>query len=256
AMLQIVDQSLFRMRSSVHAAVVAEMAIVRLAALDDLQSLADAIERVTAVPQGAASPSPTVRPSASRTASSPPSSPPPGAAGGRQGGSAVGQAMEPPQKKNGLTAAAGDSPTVEPLSIAEPRDLWLHAAQVVGGLTSDFAAIAERVSWDEDVLVVEMPSSGTAATSFLERPEIAAKLRETLSSLAGRGVRQRLDRSAAAIDPPVAREQPRVIGSQATLLRDAHEHPLVAHARKVFDATVRKVEVIPVAGSQESSDPE
>ena len=56
AMLQIVDHALGRMRSSGHAAVLAEMAIVRLASLEDLDSLADAVERVGSEPVGMVAP--------------------------------------------------------------------------------------------------------------------------------------------------------------------------------------------------------
>ncbi|MBM4023396.1 MAG: DNA polymerase III subunit gamma/tau, partial [Planctomycetes bacterium] len=55
AMLQIVDQSLTRMRTSGHASVLAEMAVVRLATLEDLESLAAAVDRVVAA-GGEASP--------------------------------------------------------------------------------------------------------------------------------------------------------------------------------------------------------
>ena len=68
AMLQIVDHALGRMRSSGHAAVLAEMAIVRLASLEDLDSLADAVERVGMEPAvttaPANRPAPAARPSA------------------------------------------------------------------------------------------------------------------------------------------------------------------------------------------------
>ncbi|NBP81988.1 hypothetical protein EBU58_15020 [bacterium] len=48
AMLQIVDQSLARMRQSTHATVLAEMAVVRLTSLEDLDSLVEVIDRVAA----------------------------------------------------------------------------------------------------------------------------------------------------------------------------------------------------------------
>jgi len=47
AMLQVLDQSLARMNVSSHAGVLAEMAIVRLATLEDLDSLAASVERIT-----------------------------------------------------------------------------------------------------------------------------------------------------------------------------------------------------------------
>ena len=48
AMLQIIDHTLARMRSSGHATVLAEMAVVRMARLEDLDTLAAAVERVAA----------------------------------------------------------------------------------------------------------------------------------------------------------------------------------------------------------------
>jgi len=66
AMLQILDQALARMRTSGHAALLAEMAVIRLATLEDLESLAAAIDRVAsaAPPAAAGGPSgqPAVRP--------------------------------------------------------------------------------------------------------------------------------------------------------------------------------------------------
>jgi DNA polymerase-3 subunit gamma/tau len=68
AMLQIIDHALGRMRSSGHAAVLAEMAIVRLASLEDLDSLAEAVEKVGVAGAGA--------PPAPRVAAAPLAEPP------------------------------------------------------------------------------------------------------------------------------------------------------------------------------------
>jgi hypothetical protein len=56
---------------------------------------------------------------------------------------------------------------------------------------------------------------------------------------------------------PVTAERGRPAASQAALLREAAEHPLVLHVRSVFDAAVRKVEPPrprPVAGPVEAAD--
>lgn len=70
AMLQIIDQAIARMRLSGHAAVLAEMAIVRLATLENLESLAHAVERVAAAPT--ASREPTGNAGSVRSAANPP----------------------------------------------------------------------------------------------------------------------------------------------------------------------------------------
>lgn len=55
AMLQILDQSLSRMRTSGHASLLAEMGVIRLATLEDLEALATAVDRL-AVAAGPAQP--------------------------------------------------------------------------------------------------------------------------------------------------------------------------------------------------------
>ncbi len=75
AMLQIVDHALARMRLSGHAAVLAEMAIVRLASLEDLDALAEAVERLGAAGPTAAGVQAAPR-IAARTAAATPSAAP------------------------------------------------------------------------------------------------------------------------------------------------------------------------------------
>jgi hypothetical protein len=71
----------------------------------------------------------------------------------------------------------------------------------------------------------------------------------SLEACAGRAVRHGIVvEPAASADPTqpdgaaAAVERGRPAASQATLVREAVEHPLVSHARAVFDAAVRKVE--------------
>ena len=102
------------------------------------------------------------------------------------------------------------------------------------------------------MLEVVLPASAGNAASFLRRPEIAAGLTRALTELVGRSVRHTLviDSSpepvAAAADSEgrasSAAERGRPAMSHAAMLRDAAEHPLVAHVRTLFDAAVRKVE--------------
>ena len=97
-----------------------------------------------------------------------------------------------------------------------------------------------------------MPASAGNAASFLRRPEIAAGLTRALTELVGRPVRHSVvidsspEPAAAAADSEgrasSAAERGRPAMSHAAMLRDAAEHPLVAHVRTLFDAAVRKVE--------------
>ena len=147
AMLQILDQSLGRMRTSGHAAVIAEMAVVRLASIEDFESLAAAIDRVAAAPARSV--------------------------------------PEPREKKTtDLTAAKAARPANGPVS-------------------PPVAAVAASVA------------------------PVAASVAPVAASV------------APVATPPASPPRAR---SQVALIRAATDHPLVTHARTLFDAVVRKVE--------------
>jgi len=240
AMLQIVDQALARMRTSGHAAVLAEMAIVRLAKLDDLDDLADVARRIATDPgtPGTAGPAAAARPQPAQRV----------------------ERVEREKKTTDLTpaaapvadavppgpAAAPPAETAEPPPLpADAHAAWLDACEKVGGLAADFAATATSARWRDGLLEVALPADATTAVAFLRRPEVAAAIMAKLRDALGRDVRHAL---AVEASPPAsageatAVERPRPVASQAALLRDVMDHPLVTHARTLFDAAVRKVE--------------
>jgi DNA polymerase-3 subunit gamma/tau len=281
AMLQIVDHALGRMRSSGHAAVLAEMAIVRLASLEDLDSLADAVERAgsesvgtvapMARPTPPAQPSPTARPVEPVREKKTADLTQPVPIGGRPQPVAIERHVEPVAGEAAVAASAETAraessvpeqvppatvpaaPAATPASLpTDPLDAWRRGAETVGGLAVDFAELASRAAWRDDVLEVVLPASAGNAAAFLRRPEIAAGLTRALTELCGRPVRHTLVIDSAP--EPVAAaagsegrassaaERGRPAMSHAAMLRDAAEHPLVAHVRTLFDAAVRKVE--------------
>jgi len=277
AMLQIIDHSLARMRLSGHAAVLAEIAIVRLATLENLESLASAVERVTAA-DSASPPAPRekkmrVQPIATAPQSVTESSLAPS--------STVVRAVAAMQTK-GLCGAESLAAQAA-LSVAAPTalsasilasDAWHRSSESMGGMTADFAATASRISWQDSILEVVLPAEATTAISFLKRPEIAAGLTKALCDMMGREVRHSIlvDAPVPLAVPAAAGQKDRVFApreatlevlgnsssgsteavaaiepvaiavSQKVLLREALEHPLVIHVQKVFDAAVRKVE--------------
>ncbi|MEX0687602.1 MAG: DNA polymerase III subunit gamma/tau [Pirellulales bacterium] len=164
AMLQILDQALGRMRTSGHAAVIAEMAVVRLASIEDFESLAAAIDRVAAAaPAGGGGP--VVPRPAPRAAAAP-----------------VRIVPEPREKK---------TTDLTPAKAAQPAN---------GQLSPPAAASVAPVA-------------------------AVAKVAASVAPVA----------TPPASPPPRAR-------SQVALIRAATDHPLVTHARTLFDAVVRKVE--------------
>ena len=273
AMLQILDQSLSRMRTSGHAGVLAEMAVVRLARLDDLDQLASAVERI-AQQAAAAPPPPRVAPSAlpRPTVANPSAAPDTREkkttelTGGSDAPAVVVEPVAPPQPRQALpTAARERAPTqtaaapAPPALPSDPLAAWEACGEAVGGLAADFVAMAGRVAWVDDVLDVSFPAEATTAVAFLSRPEMVAALNRALSEGAGRPLRHRIRQEPKVAGKPLAGGSSgaggaeRVAGepaapppapgrSQAALLRETLDHPLVIQARSLFDAAIRKVE--------------
>ncbi|MFO0190996.1 MAG: DNA polymerase III subunit gamma/tau [Planctomycetia bacterium] len=272
AMLQIIDHALARMRTSGHAAVLAEMAVVRLAKLEDLDNL---VALVHAAP--ADKPTPARQLPAAVAVPAAPSAP--AAAGEREkkttdltpvAVAAAPLADEAPVEApvaaviEAISEATRESlaeADAEPVVTAAPPTLpadahaaWLQAGEAVGGLVADFAAMASRASWRDELLEVALPGDATTAVSFLRRPEVAASLARVLGEIAGRPLKHTIVVESVAAAPasavransaaaePAAAERPRAVHSQAALLREVMDHPLVTHARTLFDAAVRKVE--------------
>ncbi len=255
AMLQILDQALARMRTSGHAAVLAEMALIRLCTLEDLEGLAEAVDRL-------ATAGPTAAPAASVPRQA---APRPGPAAAPQKKTAdLTPAAEPLSRRDGpeVTPAAESSrplderPPTESSLAAEPPEpsnlpqqpfeAWRAAVAPLEGLAADFAAEAVGAAWRDDVLEVSLPSHATTAAAFLRRPEVAASITRSFEALAGRRVRHAIVMVEVAAAEPVTPEatsrRPAGTVSQAALVREATEHPLVAHACAVFDAAIRKVD--------------
>ena len=245
AMLQILDQSLSRMRTSGHAAILAEMAVIRLSTLEDLESVATAIDRLASPAAAAAAPAPTPQKKTAdliAESAEPAVSPPAGSPS-----AAATPGVTSPAAQRSITKVS--SPEAAPPGLPEDAsEAWQAAAGVLEGLASDFAAEVTAAVWRDDVLEVSLPAHAATAAAFLRRPEMAASVARAIESLAGRRVRHAVVLAAPVTTVAAAavgtepQSRPAPAQSQAALLREAGEHPLVAHARTVFDAAIRKVE--------------
>jgi len=147
--------------------------------------------------------------------------------------------LPPPDEAGGSTA--GNSQT---LRLSDPLAAWRDVAAGLEGLAADFAATATAARWRDDLLEVTLPAEAAAAAGILRRPDAAAAIAAGLERLAGRPIRHAVVLAAAdavALAPaPAARKPP--AASQSALVKAATAHPLVAHARTLFDAAIRKVE--------------
>ena len=242
AMLQIIDHSLARMRLSTHTTVLAEMAIVRLAALEDLDNLSEIIsgiqpteEKKQPLRHEKKKLTPTTNQKADKADQTAPAT-----------FSSV-KAKTP----NSWTPDKTTSPSVG----AEPLVIWKNAGELVGGLASDFAAMAASVSQEASHFKIEFPASAGSATAFLSRNEITKQFQSALETLTGQSCRYSVvlqekgtTNSSGSIpaqngssSTPSTPSKKTVISS-AGLLKETVQNPLVSHALTTFDAAIRKVD--------------
>jgi hypothetical protein len=83
-------------------------------------------------------------------------------------------AMSPAQPEAAPAAVVSAAAAPAVVLPADPLAAWQQAGEAVGGIAADFAAMATRAVWREDLLEVGLPADATTAASFLRRPEVAA----------------------------------------------------------------------------------
>lgn len=242
AMLQIIDHSLARMRLSTHTTVLAEMAIVRLAALEDLDNLSEIIsgiqpteEKKQPLRHEKKKLTPTTNQKADKADQTAPAT------------SSSVKAKTP----NSWTPDKTTSPSVG----AEPLVIWKNAGELVGGLASDFAAMAASVSQEASHFKIEFPASAGSATAFLSRNEITKQFQSALETLTGQSCRYSVvlqekgtTNSSGSIpaqngsSSKQSTPSKKTVISSAGLLKETVQNPLVSHALTTFDAAIRKVD--------------
>ena len=242
AMLQIIDHSLARMRLSTHTTVLAEMAIVRLAALEDLDNLSEIIsgiqpteEKKQPLRHEKKKLTPTTNQKADKADQTAPAT------------SSSVKAKTP----NSWTPDKTTSPSVG----AEPLVIWKNAGELVGGLASDFAAMAASVSQEASHFKIEFPASAGSATAFLSRNEITKQFQSALDTLTGQSCRYSVvlqekgtTNSSGSIpaqngsSSKQSTPSKKTVISSAGLLKETVQNPLVSHALTTFDAAIRKVD--------------
>ena len=67
--------------------------------------------------------------------------------------------------------------------------IWKNAGELVGGLASDFAAMATSASQEANHFKIEFPASAGSATAFLNRNEITKQFQNALENLTGQSCR-------------------------------------------------------------------
>ncbi len=241
AVMQILEQTLARMKYSTQARILAELALVRISNLEDLQELAGLIaELQNGQPVHASSPAGRpAPPSAAVPSMSPPAKkkfePAAGAAGERPTESIAGN-----DDGDDYDRQPADASFV--LEQANAADTWLRAVEKVPGMIGDQAKKFSRLEISGiNRLTVHFAPENTMCKLACQRPEQLARFEQALRNVTGQAVRIefKLQEAAAAA---VAQTSARPAVSPHQRLMEAASHPLVKRASELFGAQPTAVE--------------
>jgi DNA polymerase-3 subunit gamma/tau len=277
-LLQILDQTIARLKYLAYPRTVAEMALVRICSLEDVESVPQLISQLregapmqvarpptapnSAMASGVGSPS-TIAASKKKynpsvAAESADKGLSNGSSAPNQGAHANGNGYTPPiDEAKAITdsmvtspSSEGDrsqpiasqplAPAVAKLSDIEALELWRQAAQKLGGLAAEKALQASGAAISApNQLVVEFPKRYNFCRQFCDRPEILLQLARIIEDLAGSALRLEFRLSE---DEPVAPLEPERTTTLRQRMYDACQRPFVQQAMELFNATAQRLD--------------
>ncbi len=220
AVMQILDQTLYRMRYSTQGRILAELALVRISQLEDLDELAEVIGQLQSGAASAAGPG------------VPPARPDVSPAGVKKKPSPAVSPLEPAE-------AVPTAPTLE-LTPENAVEVWNRAISLLSGMVVEQAKQFDSITLPApNRLVITFKSGYAVSKSVCERPEQAARFEQALAKVAGGPVR--VEFALSGRDHPEAEPPARAVPSHQRLL-DAAGNPFVQRAGELFDAQPVKVD--------------
>jgi DNA polymerase-3 subunit gamma/tau len=243
AVMQVLDQTLARLRYSTHGRTLAELALVRITTLADLESLAVLIEQISSGQEpssGSTSspPAPLARPRSTAPSVEAKKKDEPLAASLAAPTAPAATAVAVPQAS---AAVAASSSAI--LAEDQLTEIWQQALELLSELTSTQIGMSERVAISApNRLVVAFREKYTSCKAFCERPDQVARLERALLEVTRIPVRVEF---ATIPDPPEARaaadDRPRA--SKGERLQEKAQHPMVRRAVELFEARPVRVEM-------------
>ena len=223
AAAQILDQSIVRMRQSMHSRVLLEMALIRICQLEQLDQIGQLAAQL-------ASGKPLTIASA------------PAASGSRPAPQSPPATRESAQKKTGEVAAEAapqpvSPPKPSPLNAANADSLWKQAIGTIEDMTSDYAQKYDRVAISgPNHLVISFRAVYTFNKEYCERSERRKQIEQALANVVGQPVK--IDFTLCQDDqtgsgqpaPPKLTRQQR--------MRQIQENPLVKKTVELFDGEI------------------
>lgn len=231
AVMQILDQTLSRMRYSTQGRILAELALVRICNLEDLDELPNLIAELRAGNI----------PSTGDVVRSTPSTPP---------------ATSIPRSELGLkkniepAITSSESPT-GPAVFSGPKiaftaenaaKIWSSALERVSGMVVDHAKQFDRAAIiDPDRLVISFKPGYALAKSFCERPEQVQRFEQALTETTGQRLHVEFILESGDTTS-TAQKMPTKTVSQHQMMLEVSKHPLVQRASELFGATPTRIE--------------
>jgi DNA polymerase-3 subunit gamma/tau len=226
AMMQILEQTLSRLRYSTQARILAELALVRVCALEDLDALPGLIAQLqSGVPAGGSS-------SHREGSAAPPAATSPAVPADTP--------SRPPAPPGPSVAEGADA---MPLTEENATEVWTAALARLSGMVVDQAQQFDRATVSPpNRLVVSFKSRYALARSSCERPDQVARFEKALAEVTGQPVRVQfvLDEDEAPSSETAAEPARPVLPHQRLLA--ASEHPMVRRAGELFGAQPTRVD--------------
>jgi DNA polymerase-3 subunit gamma/tau len=248
AVMQILDQTLSRLRYSTQARILAELALVRISNLEDLEELSALIVQLqtgqpasvsttaTAAPARMSSPV-AARPQAALSAPVP----------AKKKFEPAAVVVEPaPSEVLSAESDDEDDAATETGFVLEAHnaaETWRRAVEKVPGLIADQAKKFSRLEVSGiNRLTIHFAPENSMCKSTCQRPDQVAKFERALQDVTGQAVR--IDFKLQEVATPVSAGQPpsRPAVSPHKRLMEAAGHPLVKRASELFGAQPTAVE--------------
>jgi DNA polymerase III subunit gamma/tau len=252
AVMQILDQSLSRMRYSTQGRIIAELALVRISHLEDLDEIASLITQLQSgtlpAPASHGRPASASIPATSHAAAkkkldppvTDPAADPPALASATTSPSSVVDSA-PVTQAPASPQSPAQSPAIE-ITAANVAAVWEQALAQLSGMSIDHARQCESVTWTApNRITVRFNQENAFSKSLCERPEQTAKLEQALADVAGQRLRVEFALNEATGNPTQSAAPVKVVSAYQRKL-EVMKHPMVQKAIELFGAQVDRVD--------------
>jgi DNA polymerase III subunit gamma/tau len=243
AAMQILDQTLSRMRYSTQGRILAELAIVQISRLDALDEVSQLIAQLRggAIVTGDPRPGPAVAATADHGAAKKKVDPLAASPTSEGPGTFLPTSAEESTSSAAAIVANSDTPEpglafAEPLNVSNAAKIWSAALSRLSGIIVEHAKHFDSIAVAAPGrLVIHFKPQYDFCRSACDRPEQVARFEQALSDVTGRRMRIEFALSGDDVAPSPLAPAAKSISQHQRLL-EVMKHPLVQRAGELFGA--------------------